>query len=84
MLAKIRFGDRLFLVTLIVLAIFFSAGLFFIVKEESGDKGLYLQKEAEVQKKVWSSVVNTHKVGIKAYYEAYIILIALIWLLQKL
>ncbi len=72
MRAKIRFGDRLFLVTLIVLAIFFSAGLFFIVKEESGDKGLYLQKEAEVQKKVWSSVVNTHKVGMKAYYEAYI------------
>lgn len=72
MLAKIRFGDKLFLVTLIVLAVFFGAGFFFIVKERSADKGLYLQKEAEVQRKVWNSVVNTHKVGMKAYYEAYI------------
>lgn len=53
-------------------ALFWCLGFWFISSEKNEHKRLYLEKQTEGQKIAWDSVINTHRVGMAAYFEAYI------------
>lgn len=57
---------------ILLAALFWCFGFWYISSEKSEYKRLYLEKQTESQKIAWNSVINTHRVGMAAYFETYI------------
>lgn len=73
-----KFGEKKVIYSLTVLAIVLAAiiwtlGFFYISFERDGQRDFYLQKYSQTQEAVWKSIVNTHKIGMAAYFDAYIL-----------
>lgn len=58
--------------SLLLTVIFWALGFWYISFDRDDHKKVYLDKQTVSQKIAWDSVVSTHKVGMAAYFEAYI------------
>ena len=73
-----KFGEKKVIYSLtvltVVLAVFiWTLGFFYISFERDRQRDFYLQKYSQTQEAVWKSIVNTHKIGMAAYFDAYIL-----------
>ncbi len=60
-------------VAIVFALIIWIVGFFYISSERNEVRDIYLEQYAKTQEIIWQSVVNTHKVGMSAYFDAYIL-----------
>lgn len=70
---KNKDGYAGYAVVLFVTAAVWLAGYIYLLQERDVQRELYLQKHVRSQEAIWNAVVNTNKIGMSAYFDAYIL-----------
>lgn len=58
--------------TAVITGVLWVGGYYYLKDDARGQKEFYLSKQTKSQQIAWDATVNTHKIGMSAYFDAYI------------